>query len=249
MFGGRIVEGGYANRRVACMETAEQPLDLSLSGPVQTGSILRASGPRVVRDAVGPLLAFYAGWKLVGLAVGIGVATLAGASIFVHERRTGRPGAIARLALGLVFIRAGVGLLSGSAKLYLAQDSVIDVLLGSGFLLSVALGRPITALFAREIYPLPAAVLDSETFSRTFRRVTVMWSVYFFTCAAVRLTVLLLASVDVYVVVAALKGAPIIVAMLVWSIRHTVRSFRQSAEWGAALAEVEAAQAAAATTP
>ena len=223
------------------METAEQPLDLSLSGPVQTGSILRASGPRVVRDAIGPLLAFYAGWKLVGLVAGIVVATLVAMAIFVHERRSGRPGAIARMALGLVFIRAGVGLLSGSAKLYLAQDSVIDVLLGSGFLISVLLGRPVTALFAREIYPLPPEVLESETYLQVFRRITLAWVTYFFICAGVRLTVLLLASVDVYVVVSALTGAPFIVAMLVWSIRYSVRSFRESAEWGPALAELDAA--------
>jgi intracellular septation protein A len=223
------------------METAEQPLDFSLSGPVETGSILRSSGPRVVRDAVGPLLAFYAGWKLVGLVAGIALATLLATAIFVHERRSGRPGAIARMSLGLVFIRAGVGLLSGSAKLYLAQDSVIDVLLGSGFLLSVMLGRPVTALFAREIYPLPPEVLESETHLQVFRRITLAWVAYFFTCAAVRLTVLLLTSVDVYVVVAALTGAPFIIAMLVWSIRYSVRSFRASAEWGPALAELESA--------
>jgi hypothetical protein len=45
------------------------------------------SGPRFARDALGPLLIFYASWKLVGLAAGIAAATVFAAGGYVWEFR------------------------------------------------------------------------------------------------------------------------------------------------------------------
>ena len=42
----------------------DEPLALE-AAPV--GTVVRRAGPRFVRDAFGPLAAFYAGWKLLGL--------------------------------------------------------------------------------------------------------------------------------------------------------------------------------------
>ncbi|MDQ6810404.1 MAG: hypothetical protein M3Z95_00710, partial [Actinomycetota bacterium] len=97
--------------------------------PVAIGAVLRRAGPRLVGDAFGPLAVFFAGWKLIGLTAGIGMAALFGASVFVHERRQGRPAMVVRLALVLVAIRAIVGLSAGSATVYLAQEIGIDALL------------------------------------------------------------------------------------------------------------------------
>lgn len=66
-----------------------------------------------MRDAFGPLAIFFAGWKLIGLTAGIGMAALFGVAVFLHERRQGRPAMIVRLALILVAIRASVGLSFG----------------------------------------------------------------------------------------------------------------------------------------
>lgn len=202
-------------------------------------AILRSNGPRVVRDTFGPILGFYLGWKLVGLVAGIAAATAIALVLVAYERRRGRPGGIARMALGLVFIQAAVGLISGSAKLYLAQGVVTDVLLGSAFYVSLRMGRPIVALFANEMYPLPDEIRESATYASTFRRITFGWVVYFFAVAAVRVVVLVLTTVDTYVVVYAITGAPIIIALLVWSVRHAVRTFRSSPEWDAQVAALE----------
>ena len=155
--------------------------------------------------------------------------------------RRGRPGMVARLALGLVFIRAGVGLATGSAKLYLGQDVIIDSLLASAWLGSLAAGRPLSSFFAQEIYPLPPEVRASETYRTTQSRISLVWGLYFAFRAAVRLTVLLLASVDVYVAVAAATEVPLALLM-VWSVVYSVRSFRQSEEWGPALAALAETQ-------
>jgi hypothetical protein len=217
--------------------------ELVLGAPLAVRSVLRHSAPRIVRDALGPLASFFVGWKLAGLVVGILCATAFALVMYRHERRSGRPAVIVRVALGLVLVRAVVGLISGDAKLYLGQDVVIDACLGLGVLGSVAFGKPAGELFAREVYPFPDRVRASATYRGTFHSVTIVWGTYFLARSAVRLTALILFSVDGYLVVAALSGAPLIVALLAWSIFYTARRFRRSEEFGAAIAAAEAAEA------
>ena len=138
-------------------------------------AVLRATGPRVARDGFGPLLAFFVAWKLVGLVAGIAAAVVTAALLFRYERRRGRPGMVVRLALGLVLIRAVVGLISGSASTYLAQEIAIDTLLSSAFLGSLLARRPLTEFFATEIYPLPEAVRQHPVYRRTHRVITLAW--------------------------------------------------------------------------
>ena len=39
--------------------------------PVRARDLLLGSGPRLARDAFGPMLVFYVGWRLWGLVLGI----------------------------------------------------------------------------------------------------------------------------------------------------------------------------------
>jgi hypothetical protein len=223
---------------------ASAPSDeLVLEAPLAVRSILRRSAPRIVRDALGPLATFFVGWKLAGLVVGILCATAFALVMYRRERRRGRPAVIVRVALGLVLVRAVVGLITGDAKAYLGQDVVIDAALGLAVLGSVVIGRPLGELFAREVYPFPDPVRGSYTYRRTFHTITLAWGTYFLLRCAVRLTALILLSVDGYVLVAALSGAPFILALLAWSILYTTGRFRRSEEWGGAIAAAEAAEA------
>jgi hypothetical protein len=86
------------------------------------------------------------------------------------------------------------------------------------------------------MYPLPAEVRESDMYAETFRRITSVWVAYFYTCAGVRLVALLVLSADAYVVVSAITGAPFIIALLVWSVRHGVRRLRAALETGAVIA-------------
>ncbi|MEA2313632.1 MAG: Intracellular septation protein [Solirubrobacteraceae bacterium] len=205
-----------------------------------TASVVRRAGPRLVRDGFGPLAAFYAGWKLFGLGVGIAAAVLFGLTVFAHERRRGRPAMIVRLALVLVAIRATVGITSASATVYLAQEIGIDTLLGCAVLGSLASKRPFTSLFAAEIYPMPEQVRESDSFVSAMRTITAAWGAYFLVRALVRLTALLTLSTDSYVLVAALSDAPFLIALLAWSVYYTAGALRRSAEWGAVIAAAEA---------
>src|SRR5437763_371791 len=67
------------------------PADPSvLARGVSVRSVLLGSGPRFARDAAGPLLSFYVGWKTAGVIVGIVVATLFATLAWAYERRRDR---------------------------------------------------------------------------------------------------------------------------------------------------------------
>jgi intracellular septation protein A len=193
-----------------------------------------------VRDGFGPLVMFFAGWKLIGLGAGIGAAVVFGLTLFVYERRQGRPAAVVRLALVLVAIRATVGLTSGSATAYLATEIGIDMVLGSAVLASLASQRPFASWFAGDIYAFPQEVRDSASYRQAMRRITTVWGAYFLVRALVRLTALLTLSTNSYVLVIALTDAPCLIALLAWSVYYTVRVFRRSEEWGPIVAAAEA---------
>jgi hypothetical protein len=147
------------------------------------------------------------------------------------------------LALILVAIRATVGLSSGSPTAYLAQEIVIDTLLGCTVLASLATARPFASWFAGDVYPFPDEARESETFRTAMRTITVAWGVYFLARAGVRLTALLSLSTDQYVLVAALSDAPFLVALLAWSVYYTTRAFRRNPEWAPVMAAAEASPA------
>jgi intracellular septation protein A len=195
-----------------------------------------------VRDAFGPLAIFFAGWKLIGLSAGIGMAALFGALVFVHERRQGRPAMIVRLALVLVAVRASVGLSSCSATFYLAQEIGIDLVLGCAVLASLLREHPFASWFAAEIFPLPEEMGESEAFRGAMRRITVVWGAYFLARALVRLGALLTVSTDRFALVIALTDAPFLIALLAWSVHYAAGAFRSDVRWAPVIAAAEASQ-------
>ena len=222
------------------MESVRAPADSLRPPPL--GAIMRSAGPRLVRDAFGPLATFYLGWKLIGVAAGILLAVALGVAVFVHERRRGRPALIVRVALLLVLIRATIGLSADSARVYLGLEIVTDTLIATAVLGLLAKGRPLAAMFAGEVYPLPPEMSESRTFTDAMTRITAVWGVYFLLRALVRLVALLTLSTDHYVLVSALSDAPFLIAILAWSVHYTSKAFRNSEQWAPVIARAEAQQ-------
>jgi hypothetical protein len=198
--------------------------------PATLGSLLRGSGPRFARDAGAPVIAFYIGWKLVGLGAGIAAGTLVAIASFVWERTQRRSGLGAAVGLGIAVVQAIVGLASGTAIGYLAPPVVANGLYGLAFLVSTAIGRPLAGIFAAEVYPFPPEVKASPTFRRTFSIISLAWGLTFLARCVVRLIVLSWGDVDRFIVVNLLTGFPVNVLLLVWSFRYGIRSFRRSPE-------------------
>ena len=198
--------------------------------PPSFRSLMRGGGPRFARDTAGPVIAFYLGWRLVGLGVGIGVATAVALLAWRWEVRRERPGLISRLTLGFVLIQAVIGLVAGSATVYLAQPVLLNGALGLAFLGSVALGRPLAGMFARELYDFSPEMKESATYRRAFRTVSMTWGVFMLARTAIQLIALSI-SVEVFLAIK-VTGLPMIAALMSWSVWFIVRSFRRSEEWG-----------------
>jgi intracellular septation protein A len=208
--------------------------------PITVRSILLGSGPRFARDAFGPVLTFYVMWKVAGVVWGILAATAVALLALRYERSRDRSGILVRLALALVLIQAVVGIVTRSAELYLIQPVIISGLWGVAFIGSAVLGKPLTGVFANELFPFPDEVRRSETFRRVFSRLSYAWGAYQLFRSALRAATLLGLGVDLYVVVNLATGVPMIIGMMSWSIWYAVRSFRRSAEWGWAIEAMEA---------
>ena len=183
-----------------------------------SGGILREAGPRLLRDALGPTLCFYVGWKVVGLWLGVALGTVFALAAYRYERRHGRPGMIARLVLGFVIVQAVVGLATDSAKAYLIQPTVLGGLNGLVWLGSVVISKPLAGVFAREVFPIPDEARRTAEFKSVFRLVSAIWGVFFIGFAAVQLAVLLTVGVDAYVGLRVVDALGIL-ALITWSVR------------------------------
>ena len=208
--------------------------------PITFRAIAFGSGPRFTRDAFGPVLAFYVVWRLVGIVPGILAATVVSLLAVRYERKRDRAGLVVRIALALVLIQAVVGIATRSAEIYLIQPVIISALYGIAFLVSPLIGRPLTAIFANELYPFPPEVQQSDSFRRIFSRLSYAWGAYQLVRSTIKAAALIGLGVDIYVVVNLLTGAPMIAGMMSWSIWYTVRAFRRSEEWGWAIEALDA---------
>jgi hypothetical protein len=139
---------------------------------------------------------------------------------------------VARLSLSLVVIHALIGLGTHSATIYLAQPLLVSAALGLAFTISTMLGRPLAGVFATEMFPFSPEMRSSEEYRQVFGRVSFAWGAYLLLHSGFLLVVLLSWGVDVFVTVNIATGAPIVTALLAWSIWYTIASFRHSDDWG-----------------
>jgi hypothetical protein len=190
--------------------------------------LLRGSGPRFARDMAGPLVAFYVGFKLVGLGAGITAGTTVAIALFGWERRRGRSGLGASLGLGMAAVQALVGYLSGTPIGYLAPPVIANGLYGLVFVGSVLIRRPLAGVFAAETYPFPLELQASPLFRRVFSIVSLAWGLAFLGRCALRLAVLLRGDVDAFIVVNLATGLPLNLALMVWSFWYPLRRFRRA---------------------
>ena len=211
------------------------PIAETAPGPaanVTVRGILLGSGPRFARDTFGPVLAFYIGWKLGGLVVGIAISTVVAIGAWLYERRQSRPGLMARLTLAVVVFQALIGLASSSEVAFLAPQVIVNLAWGIAFLVSAAIGRPLTGVFAAEMVDMPPEVRASATYRRVFGRISAAWGAFMVVRSGVRFALLMWVGVDAFVASNLLTGAPLMALLMTWSIWYGTRAFRMSDEWG-----------------
>jgi intracellular septation protein A len=231
-----IANEPIAEQVVAAQTVASEPVAAeavaaeALAAEASPGAMLRQAGPRIVRDVLGPTLTFYAGYKLVGLLVGIVLASVFALGAFAYERHHGRPGIIARVVLGFVVLQAIIGVIAHSATIYLAQPVLLEGAQALVWLGSVAIGKPIASLFAGELFNVPEEVRSSETFRQVFSRVSLTFGCYFAVAGCIQLVVLLAWGVDTFVVLRVASSIGL-AGLIAWAVHYAFASFRAS-EWG-----------------
>jgi intracellular septation protein A len=191
-------------------------------------SVLRTGAPRFAREALGPVGAFYLGWKLGNLATGIALATALAVALELYEHQRGRRGSLALVSAGFVVVQGVVGLLSNSAVVYLAQPVLVSAIWGLACFVSVPLGRPLLGAFADAWYQFPAEVRASRTYRRIFGIESLVWGAYYLTRSAIRMLALWKGSIGLFVAVQAVTGIPFLIALIVWSVSYAVRSFERA---------------------
>ena len=194
-------------------------------------ALLLAGGPRFVRDAFGPMLAFYLGWRLLGFDAAIAAATGFAIVGYAWERGQRRSGLSAAVGLGVALVQAAGGLTSTNTVAYFAPPLILNVAYGCGFLVSVFIGRPLAGLFAAESYDFSPQVKASATFRRVCARISLAWAGYLLLGSAVRSLVLFRGSVDLYVLVNIISGLPCAAALMSWSIWYGVGALSRNESW------------------
>jgi intracellular septation protein A len=171
-------------------------------------------------DILAPPLAFYGVWKPTdNLLLGVLAGTAASVLIYAYERHKGRPGLIAQVVLVFVLAAAVVGVITDSTTAYLIQPAALGAINGLIWLGSVALGKPLAATFAREVFPVPEEIQATDEYRAVFRRVSLMFGIFFVVAAAIQLTVLLILGVGAFVATRVADAIGIL-AMIVWSVRY-----------------------------
>ena len=190
-------------------------------------SVVRSGAPRFLREAFGPVGAFYLGWKLGGLAAGIALSTGLALALEWYERSRGRRGALALVSAAFVLVQAVVGLVADSAVVYLAQPVLVSAIWGIANLVSAAIGRPLMGVFADAWYPFPPEVKASSAYRRIFGFESVVWGLYLLARSGIRMLVLAVGSIGFFVLIQFATGVPITIALVLWSIWYAGRSFER----------------------
>jgi intracellular septation protein A len=214
-------------------ETRAAPtLDQLNALPAPTWRLLIGrGGPQFAFEGVVPAVVFYAVWREGGLVPAVVVGTVCSLAIAAWQTRRGLGGAMALVTVTFVLIQAVVGLAAHSATVYLAQPVVLSACWGIAYFGSVAIGRPLIGVIAGTWYPFPDWFRASPTFRREFGMQSVVWGVYCLARAGVRIVVLLGSGVGAFLVVSAVTGFPLLVALIGWGLWHARRTFSSLSNW------------------
>lgn len=195
------------------------------SGPAvpTPAAAVRHGLPVILREGFLPLAAFFVGWKVSGVGLGVAASACVSAAIYLHERRAGRDGLLVRIALASVAVEATVGLVSRSTTAYLGTGVLENALWAVAFLGSAVIRRPLAGVFACAMYPFPAGSRHTREFTHVFGVVSVVWGLYLLARSALQVAILLHGTVGGFVIVAFVTGKPIMLGLFAWSTWYPAR--------------------------
>ncbi|WP_433323803.1 VC0807 family protein [Spirillospora sp. CA-294931] len=190
-------------------------------------SMLWHALPRFVEGVIAPVAVFYAAFALLGLngALVAAVLWVYGGIAWRYARGHGVPGMLMLAAVG-VTVRAGLAAATHSPVVYFLQPTLGTLVVSMAFLASVPLRRPLAQKLATDMVPMPEAFLRHERVRQFFLRISLLWSLVFFTNALISLWMLFNESISTYLwvrtgLVTALGAAAVVVS--VFGFRRCLR--------------------------
>jgi intracellular septation protein A len=192
-------------------------------GHVKEGAIGLALGSLL------PVALFYVGYQTWGFQAAVVIVLAWSAAVFAwHYRRTGGADVFSATTFGFACVKATAGLVSQNPWLYLAWPSLENVIYGSAFFGSAVLGRPLLALYAQRLYPIPPRVRQSSTFRRAFLIASGAWLCGHALRAIVRLWLLNNLPLGLYLIADTVAGWPINVSLVAFTAWYPLRELRRA---------------------
>jgi len=174
----------------------------------------------LVLGSLVPVAIFYVGLQTWGFSIAVVLVLSWSALVFLlHFKRTGRADVFSATTFGFACVKAAAGLASQNTLLYLAWPSLENLVYGISFFGSALLGKPLLALYAQRLYPIPPHVRASPAFRRAFVIVSAVWLCGHSLRAVLRLWLLATLPLEVYLIADTVAGWPIngsLVAITAW---------------------------------
>ena len=79
-------------------------------------------------------------------------------------------------------------------------------------------------------YPFPRWFRETDAFKRVYGVESIVWGIYMLARSGLRLAALLEGSIENFLVVVILTGPPMMLLLIVWSIRYAIRGLTQAEE-------------------
>lgn len=249
LFQTAILEELFTSAFMGASSKVTQPLrDLS-AGPVVLGPPIylighvkhwRAFGPdewRYVRNGViglllggmAPIVVFYAGYRALSFSIAVIAVLFWSAGVFVwHRHRTGSSDVFSAGTFVMACVNALIGLIFQNPILYLVVPSVENIAYATVLLCSALVGRPLIAVYACRLYPVPLPLQRTPAFRRVFLVVSAVWFLGLLLRSAVRLWLLSWLPLESYLVINTGAGWLFSIFLIVFTIWYPSRELRRA---------------------
>lgn len=174
-----------------------------------------------------PLVGFYIGQKTGGVVWAVAVGCALTLAVFPFERRL--TGSMRWSWIGLVgvAVSAVLALVTNDPKLFFLRAVIGDAAWGLAMLGSLAIGRPLIAVFASWVVKIPQEYKDTVAYKRSFGLLTLVWGLVNVFRAAGRGYYVAEGTLDQVLVMQLLTGWPVFAVLVAFSIWYPRRLARR----------------------
>ncbi len=198
----------------------------------------------LVLGSVLPVALFYVAYQTWGFSSAVVLVLVWSAAVFAfHYHHTRGADVFSATTFAFACIKAGAGLVSQNTTIYLAWPSLENLVYGTAFFTSAVIGKPLLALYAERLYPIPPRVRQSRVFGRAFLVASSAWLIGHCIRAVVRLWLLAHLPLGLYLIADTVSGWPINVTLVSFTTWYPLRELRRAGFMNVAPVAIDALDA------